>query len=376
MNHNTSITTADPPLPFVIQYIGTNTLQLFKGNDKWHVAYQLLVINNSPAPIQIKSIKIKPFHSSLTTEQIALAYSSLSQANTLQPQNPLLQPSESGIIYFFLNFKHSCDVLHLQEFNNWFIIETENKPQTLQLIVPKPLYIDEERPIVLSPPLRGEKYYASGGPSNTSGHRRTIITFNGQLLLPEQYAIDFIQYDTNGFYRNEGKSNSDFVIYNEKVLAVDDGVVVRTVDGIQENVPFVPPPLSTLNTISGNFILLKLKSNHYVMYAHLIPGSILVKAGDKVKRKEVLARVGNSGNSGAPHLHFQITDKPEPVGLDKLPNPLNAQGRPWLFDHFQRLEYRTTKQHPTIPVPDNVIVDACQTVRQQIVMDQNLVTFA
>ncbi|MCX6285893.1 MAG: M23 family metallopeptidase [Bacteroidetes bacterium] len=42
------------------------------------------------------------------------------------------------------------------------------------------------------------------------------------------------------------------------------------------------------------------------MYAHCVKGSFMVKAGDKVKKGQPLALLVNSGNSDAPHLHFEI----------------------------------------------------------------------
>ena len=40
--------------------------------------------------------------------------------------------------------------------------------------------------------------------------------------------------------------------------------------------------------------------------AHLKRGSIVVQAGDKVKRGQLLGQCGNSGNSSEPHLHYHL----------------------------------------------------------------------
>jgi len=63
----------------------------------------------------------------------------------------------------------------------------------------------------------------------------------------------------------------------------------------------------------------------YGFYAHLQPGSLRVKKGDRVKKGQVLALVGNSGNTTGPHLHFHVMD-----GLTAL----GAQGLPYLIDSF------------------------------------------
>ena len=44
------------------------------------------------------------------------------------------------------------------------------------------------------------------------------------------------------------------------------------------------------------------------VYAHALPGTVAVKPGDHVEKGQVIAKLGNSGNSGAPHLHFQLSD--------------------------------------------------------------------
>ncbi len=52
------------------------------------------------------------------------------------------------------------------------------------------------------------------------------------------------------------------------------------------------------------------------MYAHLQPGSLRVKFGDKVKAGQVLGLVGNTGNSSEPHLHFQLMNANSPLGSE------------------------------------------------------------
>jgi murein DD-endopeptidase MepM/ murein hydrolase activator NlpD len=61
-----------------------------------------------------------------------------------------------------------------------------------------------------------------------------------------------------------------------------------------------------------------LGQGRFALYAHLQPGSLRVKLGDKVKAGEVLALLGNSGNSDAPHLHFHLMDANSPLGAEGL----------------------------------------------------------
>lgn len=50
--------------------------------------------------------------------------------------------------------------------------------------------------------------------------------------------------------------------------------------------------------------MLDLGDNRHAFYGHLLPGSLRVKPGDRVRRGQVIGRLGNSGNSTGPHLHF------------------------------------------------------------------------
>src|SRR4029078_7648067 len=96
------------------------------------------------------------------------------------------------------------------------------------------------------------------------------------------------------------------------------GVVAATKDSIPENVPGGRAVKIDLITVGGNFVGIDIGGGTYPLYAHVPPGSLRVKVGDRVKRGQVIALLGNSGNSTEPHVHFQISDGPyffAPQGL-------------------------------------------------------------
>ena len=75
----------------------------------------------------------------------------------------------------------------------------------------------------------------------------------------------------------------------------------------------------TLETVGGNHVILDIGNGHYAFYAHLQPGSLRVKMGDRVKKGATLGLVGNTGNSTEPHLHFHLADSNSPLGSEGIP---------------------------------------------------------
>ena len=188
--------------------------------------------------------------------------------------------------------------------------------------------------VVISPPLRGD-WAALNGPSNVSGHRRLILALNGELASAQRFGIDFLKIDSAGKRMNgDPLKNESYFAYGQEALAVANGIVVVTKDGIPQNVPGANSravPI-TLETVGGNHVVIDIGGGRYAFYAHVQPGSLRVKVGDKVRRGQVLALVGNSGNSTEPHLHFHIVD-----GIAPGTSTLGAEGIPYAIEQFEVL---------------------------------------
>jgi murein DD-endopeptidase MepM/ murein hydrolase activator NlpD len=206
--------------------------------------------------------------------------------------------------------------------------------------------------LVISPPLRGDNWQAANGPSNTSGHRRTIIPIDGKGRIAQRFAIDWVQLNPDGkTYKGDPLDNKSYRAYGNDALAVADSTVVATKDGIPQNVPgensrAVP---ITLETVGGNHVILDLGNGHYAFYAHLQPGSLRVKVGDHVKRGQVLGLVGNSGNSTEPHLHFHIGESNSPLG---------SEGIPYVFESFEakaKADAPLVKHKMEMPTEDEIV---------------------
>jgi murein DD-endopeptidase MepM/ murein hydrolase activator NlpD len=66
-----------------------------------------------------------------------------------------------------------------------------------------------------------------------------------------------------------------------------------------------------VDEVYGNYVIVSHGSGLESLYGHA--SSILVAAGDRVGRGQVLGRTGSSGRSTAPHLHFEVRLNGRPV---------------------------------------------------------------
>ena len=188
--------------------------------------------------------------------------------------------------------------------------------------------VQNVNPLIIGSPLRG-RWLAGNGLSNDTGHRRSIIPIDGRARIAQRFATDWVKLGEDGRIARGGdlSQNVNYYGYGAEALAVADAVVVGVKDGIPENVPrtkarAVP---TTLETIVGNYVLLDIGQGRFALYAHLQPQSVKVQVGDKIRLGQVIGLVGNSGNSGMPHLHFHLAD---------AASPLAAEGVPYVFNSF------------------------------------------
>ncbi len=154
----------------------------------------------------------------------------------------------------------------------------------------KPL-VDTRKPeTVLHPPFAG-RWKAQDDPT---GHHQTMVF--------GIYAFDFVRVDPKGNF-NDGsiRSLDHFYSYDQPILAAADGVVYEVVDHFNDLPPNVPGRFDEANSV-----VIQHTEREYTNYGHIRKGSAKVKKGDKVVRGQEIARVGNSGFAGFPHLHFAV----------------------------------------------------------------------
>ena len=90
------------------------------------------------------------------------------------------------------------------------------------------------------------------------------------------------------------------------VLAAAPGRVARLRDGVADISIKAPGAPSVAGRECGNAVVLDHGSGWETQYCHLAKGSVRVKVGDTVATGTPLAKVGLSGNTEFPHLHFNV----------------------------------------------------------------------
>ncbi len=185
------------------------------------------------------------------------------------------------------------------------------------------------RAVVLAPPLQGRRWVQVNGCCDPAGHRLAVSAVNGGLYAAQRFAIDVAQLDANGrLFNGPPDQVSSFPFYGAPVLSTASGVVESVRDDQPDQIPFQPTPVESATTALGNNVVVNLGHGTYAMYAHLKPGSVSVSVGDRLSQGQQIGRLGNSGNSDFPHLHFQLMSSPSPLGSDGLPFVLRSFDSP------------------------------------------------
>ena len=160
------------------------------------------------------------------------------------------------------------------------------------------IYTPPADPVVLDPPLAGEWAMLAGGRSALLGHH--------YLSSYQRYALDFARLVEGRSYQDDPQRAASWYGFGEPLLAPADGTIVSVADSHPDE------PVGAIGQTppDGNHLILDIGDGRYAVMVHLQQGSARVSEGERVRRGQQLAAVGDSGNSLAPHLHFQVQDRP------------------------------------------------------------------
>ena len=108
-------------------------------------------------------------------------------------------------------------------------------------------------------------------------------------------------------FQNDGLNHEDYFAWQMPVFSPGDGKVIRVINHIEDN------GIGQINSKQnwGNTIIIWHYGSVYTSLSHFAKGSISVVEGEVVRRGQPIGRIGNSGRSPYPHLHYQVQYSPE-----------------------------------------------------------------
>jgi hypothetical protein len=270
-----------------------------------HLVYELQLRNRLESKVTLRTIDV--------------VWPATSRVVTQQSPHHVLRPDERRIFYFWIPLNDVPDTIEHR------ILLTTATDTLLQVLARAP--IDAPAAPALGAPLRGGPWVAVYDPALERGHRRVLFENDaGGPHIPARYAIDWMRINDRGeLTGGHGDVVSNYFGYGNEVLAVADGVVVSVRDGVLERKRRIPIAHGA-RLASGNFVTIDVGAGRFVSYEHLQPGSITVQPGEVVRRGQVIARVGFSGDGSHPHLHMHVSDGA---------TPMTGEGQPWVLAEYE-----------------------------------------
>jgi hypothetical protein len=323
------------------------TPQAVKASDgRWHLAYELVLTDVTPFAVHIDRIKVL---NGATQQNLLTVSGATLKADFTPIAGPMgdegvddptntgsttMASSSQWIVWLDVSVPTRADVPQSLVHRVIGSLQLPNKPdpQTFDYAVSH-IRTSTAQATVLTPPvLPGDWYMSEGCCADDTHHRRGIDPVNGELLVPQRFAIDFYKVDAqHRTWIGDPSKLSSYLTYRQPVLAAGPGTVVASRNDLPNNPDLPKPPKNVpLDQAVGNFVIEKLNSGLYVLYGHMDPGSVVVKAGQKVAGGSKLGLIGTSGNSTTPHVHFQILTEPTFFPTDSPPyvfSQFNLLGR-------------------------------------------------
>jgi murein DD-endopeptidase MepM/ murein hydrolase activator NlpD len=135
----------------------------------------------------------------------------------------------------------------------------------------------------------------------------------------------------------EGLRFSDYYAYGTDIHAAAAGEVIEAANDVPEDPSLLQRPdesteaytarvqesqgrlMKMENGLMGNHVIIDHGNHRYALYAHMQPGSVRVHVGEHVSAGALLGRLGSSGNSTEPHLHFHVCQGSSALDCNGIP---------------------------------------------------------
>jgi Peptidase family M23 len=341
---------AEPDRPTAIVVGPIHAAQIVRADDgKDHVEYELLAINVFPEAVTLSSVTVLD---PAGNELMRVEGDALTAATqTLFARTPTAVIPASAAVSVDVDLILPPD--SAPEWVTHRIAYTLKADSELTLLVGSldvnapEVAINRQPAMVIKPPLKGKGWLATSACCKPNVHRDLRVAIDGiRIETAETFAIDWAKVKNDRIFDGDGKRVEKYYGFDEDVLAVADGTVVSVHDGMPDEVPLVLMVPKSKSDYGGNNVFLEIAPNVFAWYAHLRQGSLRVKVGDVVKAGATIAKLGNTGPSEGPHLHFGLLDKPDSVAGRSLP---------FVFDSYTldgTVDFDSSKEDRLVVQPD------------------------
>jgi hypothetical protein len=342
----------DEVTPLIVTTLGSDPIPVKGSDDRFHVAYELSVLNYAPYPAVITSLDTVSSDGAVVTSR------SQEQVRALTMVAPELSDSgapATGIPAGGTGFLVLEDVYpdrasvpdSVTHRISASFSPTDGGADPRAALWPSsvtqtsgPVRTSAEDAVVIGAPLAGRGWMAGSGCCDVLNfHRNVLLPVGGVVNAGERFAIDYgavepdlpmgtgLSAEMQLRPGTDGTKNQDYLSYGAPILAVADATVVKVISDLPDTPPGGNPTGEglTINGLGGNVVVLQLAPDLFAFYFHLAPDSVTVAVGDTVTKGQAIAQLGNSGNSSGPHLHFQ---------LGRSRQAFSGENVPYVFENF------------------------------------------
>jgi murein DD-endopeptidase MepM/ murein hydrolase activator NlpD len=285
--------------------LATIPLRVYKENDGVETTgasesfvFNVVVKERWGRALEPKSASIEFYSGASRLKTVELAAAALKAVRKVTFQNLAAQEEVFDLQHYF----SEPVALHVDRLvYNLELTTRDGQTVSKSLEIPVTVYEQKTKLIF---PLKGA-FVVAGGHDFNEEHK-------GEWS--QQYAYDILPLGPRyEIFKTNGETNEDFPAWGREIIAPADGLIVYARNDVQDN----PRPGAILINVfvklrepmwavAGNVVVIDHGNGEFSLLAHMQKGSVRVKAGDKVRQGDVLGLLGNSGNSDAPHLHYQL----------------------------------------------------------------------
>ena len=325
--------------------------QVVRGDDGMdHVEYELLLVSVFPETVTLSSVTVLDSAGKELMRIEGDALAAATQTLFAKTETPVIPASAAVAVDVDLIVPPDTvpeRVTHRIAYTLKADSELAVMVDSLEVDAPE-VAINRQPAMLIKPPVTGEGWLVSSGCCKPNIHRDLRIAIDGvRIETAETFAIDWAKVKNGRIFDGDGSKVEQHYAFGEDVLAVADGTVVSIQDGKPETTPNVAMIPETKEDYGGNHVILEIAPNVFALYVHLHPGSLTVKVGEVVKAGATLAKIGNTGPSMGPHLHFGLSDKPDFFAGRSLP---------FVFDSFTlvgAVDFDTSEGDRVVILPDS-----------------------